>query len=239
MFDLCIQRNGRTHPQEEADSFTRIALHRLTVCKSALCCPFSVYTRCSRSWRHKCGACKCLKQQALTLTQGVHSVMAPYSYDLVCVGGGVVAGYWADAYFELLRLDPLLKNKSLTLAIISSYPEGIFPYERDACSKVSMYCVQHNVPTSGLKAGRSMTCSSRAQTVTLRMKSQSRLQFESWILTFCTHILRVFSTQKLQCCETRSTLRQPKMVLRRSHSLQLKVHDHLSCIIPSGTSSTT
>ena len=62
--------------------------------------------------------------------------MAPKEYDLVCIGGGVVAGYWADAYIELQKIDPLLKNKKCSIAIITSYPEGIYPYERDACSKV-------------------------------------------------------------------------------------------------------
>jgi hypothetical protein len=64
--------------------------------------------------------------------------MAPKEYDLVCLGGGVTAGYWAEAYVDLLASDPLLKKRTtpLSIAIISSYPEGMYPYERPACSKV-------------------------------------------------------------------------------------------------------
>eukprot|EP00953_Heterococcus_sp_UTEX-ZZ885_P018062 10088-Heterococcus_DN1.PRE.3 len=63
--------------------------------------------------------------------------MAPKEYDLVCLGGGVTAGYWAEAYVDLLASDPLLKKRTtpLSIAIISSYPEGVYPYERPACSK--------------------------------------------------------------------------------------------------------
>ncbi|KAG5176548.1 hypothetical protein JKP88DRAFT_242342 [Tribonema minus] len=58
-------------------------------------------------------------------------------FDMVCLGGGVVAGYWAEACVELIEKDPLLKKRSspLKLAIVTSYPEGIYPYERPACSK--------------------------------------------------------------------------------------------------------
>ncbi|CAN0075666.1 unnamed protein product [Ascophyllum nodosum] len=58
-------------------------------------------------------------------------------YDMVCLGGGVAAGYWAEEMVALIKSGARSTGVSpkLKICIISSYPEGLAPYERSELSK--------------------------------------------------------------------------------------------------------
>eukprot|EP00903_Cladosiphon_okamuranus_P021303 g19574.t1 len=66
-----------------------------------------------------------------------------HSFDMVCLGGGVASGYWAEEVVSLLKSgagQPGFTRPKL--CIVSGYPDGLAPYER---SEISKECLR---PTS-------------------------------------------------------------------------------------------
>ena len=60
-----------------------------------------------------------------------------YTFKYVCIGGGVAAGYWAHAMVENLDCQGVaIEDRSI--AIITTYPKGILPYERPALTKAAL-----------------------------------------------------------------------------------------------------
>eukprot|EP00752_Nemacystus_decipiens_P013306 g11786.t1 len=58
------------------------------------------------------------------------------AFDMVCLGGGVAAGYWAEEVVSLLKSgagQPGFTRPKL--CIVSGYPDGLAPYERSEISK--------------------------------------------------------------------------------------------------------
>lgn len=53
-------------------------------------------------------------------------------FSYVCVGGGNAAGYWAYALVRELQERGIAER---SIAVVSTYPPGMLPYERPALTK--------------------------------------------------------------------------------------------------------
>jgi len=67
-----------------------------------------------------------------------------YSFKYVCIGGGVAAGYWAHTMVETQN-DQAVAIEDRSIAIISTYPKGILPYERPALTKAALNPANHGI----------------------------------------------------------------------------------------------
>lgn len=70
------------------------------------------------------------------------------SHTYVAIGGGNAAGYWA---YQLIKQLTEANISERSIAIISTYPEGLLPYERPALTKGAINPA--NVPLRNFASG--------------------------------------------------------------------------------------